>query len=57
MALVEFDRVAQYRELLTALLTQAETRAARFQRGQNEDLDAADVESLGDLGYVDKAGQ
>jgi arylsulfatase A-like enzyme len=57
LALVELDRVAQYRELLTALLTQAETRAARFQRGQNEDLDAADVESLGDLGYVDKAGQ
>lgn len=57
LAPVELSRVAQYRELLAGLLSQAEARAAQFQRAQNQALDAADVQSLGDLGYVDKADQ
>lgn len=49
----EPERVATYRRLLDELLADATARAEAFQRGAQAELDAADVQSLGDLGYVD----
>lgn len=53
LAKVELMRVANYRDLLASLLADAEARATAFVHGGEADLDAADVESLGNLGYVD----
>lgn len=53
LADAEPDRVTTYRRLLDELLADAEARAEAFGRGAQAELDAADVKSLGDLGYVD----
>lgn len=52
LAHVEFERVASYRALLAELLSDASERGRAFRRAAAE-LDDADVESLGHLGYTE----